>query len=102
MRLVGKNRYRPKLLIHLFMRTLKFRSEVVAILYIGLVLIKPLDAKETLGAIQSQDAINSQKTIDSPISGHGFTVPLGVHYSHLRGYYGNVGLLSGDIIGEGS
>lgn len=69
---------------------------------LGLILMKPLNAKETLGDIQSQDAINSHVTLDSPISGHGFTVPLGIHYSHLRGYYGNVGLLSGDILGEGS
>jgi len=85
-----------------FMRTLKFIRGVVAVFFMFLVVMKQLDAKETMGDIQSQDAIKAQETIDSPITGHGFTVPLGLHYSHLRGYYGNVGLLSGDIIGEGS
>ena len=84
------------------LRNLKLQRVVVAALCLDLFFMKPLHAKETLGDIQSQNDIKSHETIDSPISGHGFTVPLGFHYSHLRGYYGNVGLLSGDILGEGS
>jgi hypothetical protein len=68
----------------------------------GPILLKTLDAKETLGGSKLPDTYQSLDTIDSPTRGHGMTVPLGFHYSHLRGYYGNIGFLSGEILGEGS